>query len=592
VSEVTVFINGAQVTRHKAIDLLPGNSTLKFVGLSPYIDTKSLQVKANGDVMVLSVNHQFNYIDSAVRSNELVDLTNKIKDMDDKIKVENVNLDIINDELTFLNDNRNIGGKNQELSLLNLKETFAFYKDGVSSLKMKKIEVNKNIEKLTREKTALENQVNQMSTSQQTPTSEVLVKVNAKAPCKCDMELSYFVKNAGWYPSYDIRAKSIDGPIELVYKANIHQNTKEDWKNVRLRLSSSNPNLGSVAPQLQTYFLNYYTSAPRYSNINNEVSGRVTDATTGEPLIGVSIAIQGTTIGTVSDAQGSYSLSVPNNQAELEIAYVGYQTVTVAANKPVINVELAPDVKMLNEAIVVGYGTNKKAEKSRVLRRSMEVPTLTGSVTRIPVEQVENQTSVEFDIKTPYTLASDNKNLTVDIDDYSLDATYEYYCVPKADNDAFLTASVVNWEKYNLLAGEANIFFENTFVGKSILDVRYVSDTLRLSLGRDKNVVVKREKIRDFSTKQFLGNKKEETRDWKISLRNSKKQPINITLYDQVPVSTNAEIEVSTENVSGGTLTKETGVVKWMFTLQPSEKKELELKYSVKYPKDKILIIE
>jgi uncharacterized protein (TIGR02231 family) len=153
-------------------------------------------------------------------------------------------------------------------------------------------------------------------------------------------------------------------------------------------------------------------------------------------------------------------------------------------------------------------------------------------------------------------------------------------------------ANIVDWEKYNLLEGEANIFFENTFVGKSILDVTFVSDTLSISLGRDKNVIVKRDKIKEFTTRQFLGSKKEETRTWQISVRNNKTKPIHMTLMDQVPVSTLEEIEVATENNSGGSYNKENGEVKWNFKLEPSAKKEFELKYKVKYPKDKFLHIE
>lgn len=208
------------------------------------------------------------------------------------------------------------------------------------------------------------------------------------------------------------------------------------------------------------------------------------------------------------------------------------------------------------------------------------------------VNQIETPTSVDFDIKMPYTINSDNKNTTVDIDMYALPASYEYYCVPKIDKDAFLIASVLDWEKYNLLAGEANIFFENTFVGKSILDVDNISDTLKISLGRDKNISVKREKIKDYTTRQFIGSKKEETRDWQISVKNNKKETVNMQVYDQVPVSTNEEIEVITDKLSGAELNKESGEVKWKFKLESTAKKEFELKYKVKYPKERNLVIQ
>ncbi len=210
----------------------------------------------------------------------------------------------------------------------------------------------------------------------------------------------------------------------------------------------------------------------------------------------------------------------------------------------------------------------------------------------VETEQVANQTSVEFDIKTPYTIPSDGKNLTIDIDNYSLPASYQYYCTPKIDKNAYLIAQIADWEQYNLLEGEANVFFEDTYTGKTLLDVRFMTDTLTISLGKDKGVTVKRDIQKQFTTRQFLGNKKEETKSWLITVKNNKQQNINVFLFDQIPVSTLEEIEVIPVNISNGKLNPETGIIKWDFQLKPTEKKDIELKYSVRYPKNRTLIIE
>ena len=124
------------------------------------------------------------------------------------------------------------------------------------------------------------------------------------------------------------------------------------------------------------------------------------------------------------------------------------------------------------------------------------------------------------------------------------------------------------------------------------LNIRYATDTLEISLGRDKQVSVKREKLKDFTTKQFIGSKKEETRAYKTVIKNNKKQAINMIVLDQVPVSQLEEIEVKLLESSKGKLDKDTGELKWKFILSPAELKEFDLQYSVKYPKHKSLIIE
>jgi uncharacterized protein (TIGR02231 family) len=119
-----------------------------------------------------------------------------------------------------------------------------------------------------------------------------------------------------------------------------------------------------------------------------------------------------------------------------------------------------------------------------------------------------------------------------------------------------------------------------------------MSDTLSISLGKDKSVSIKRELQKQFTNRQFLGNKKEETRSWVISVKNNKLQDIDITVVDQLPVSTLEEIEVTPINLSNAQTEDETGKLTWKLNLKPSEKKGIDLKYSVKYPKFRSLKIE
>lgn len=596
VTEVTVFLDGAQVVRKKAVDLTKGKTIIKFVNLSPFIDAKSVQVKAEGELTVLSVNHQQNFLDKLEKSAELTDLEKQLEIIEDKIKLENTYLSIIKEELTFLQENRDIGGKNEQVSIINLQQTSEFYSRKLTSLKMKEIERNKTLKTLNEQKNNLQNQINTLTSKKEYPTGEILVKVDAKQTNKYSLELTYLVGNAGWFPSYDIRAKNVNEPVQLIYKANVKQDTKVDWSNVKLKFSSADPNVSGVAPELQTYFLNYNTLPPTYKLTSNSVRGRVVDSN-GEPLPGANVIVQGTTIGTVTDLEGNYSITIPNNSSQLTYSFIGFNSKTLPITNTVMNIALEESEMELQEVVVVGYGSNKNVSEALQGRVSgvdvdKSIKIRGTSSLSIPTAQVENQTTVDFEINTPYTVKSDNKNYTVDMEVYDLPAFYQYYCVPKVDKDAFLIANIIDWEKYNLLEGEANVFFEETYVGKTLLDVRYASDTLEISLGRDKKVSVNREKIKDFTDKQFIGNKKEETRAWKTTVKNNKNQTINMIILDQAPVSTIEEIEVNVQNISGAKQNSETGEIIWEFELKPNDKKDFELKYSVKYPKYRNLIVE
>ena len=89
------------------------------------------------------------------------------------------------------------------------------------------------------------------------------------------------------------------------------------------------------------------------------ITGTVTD--NGDPLPGVNVVIKGTSIGTMTDVDGKYRIAVPNASAVLQFSFIGYTTaeMSVGANR-IINIELAEDTKLLEEVVIVGYGTQKK----------------------------------------------------------------------------------------------------------------------------------------------------------------------------------------------------------------------------------------
>jgi len=599
IEQVTVFFDNAQITRQKSLSVEPGKTSLNFQDLSPYINPKSVQVKVDGNITVLSVNHQLNYLDDIEKPKELSDLEMKYKSVEGRIKVEEAHQYVIDEEIIFLQENRKIGGKNQELSVTNLKEASEFYSTRLTSLKLERIERQKSITTLNEELGNIRKQINTLSSTKKFPSGEILISIDSKSRENINVRLSYLVGNAGWFPSYDILAKSIEDPLKIVYKANVHQDTKVDWKNVKLAFSSHNPSLSGTAPELKPYYLNYNSVPPTYKGNISEVSGTVMDSQ-GNPLPGANVVVTGSTIGTIADMNGYFSISIPPRASSLHFSFIGFTSQEIPISSEVITVILQEDLVSLDEVVVTGYGVDYDMEPSPALQGRVSGVNLSKSRSKpkaesslaIPTVQMENQTSVEFSIEMPYSVKSDSKNHVVALTTYDVPAYYEYYCVPKIDKDAFLLGYVTDWEQYNLLEGEANIFFEDTYIGKSILDVRFISDTLSVSLGRDKSVSVNREKIKDLTSWKLIGNKKEETRAWKISVKNNKTQAINMVLLDQVPVPTIEELELNIKDLSGGKRNDESGEIKWMLQLKPKENKEVDLKYTLKYPKYQQIILD
>jgi uncharacterized protein (TIGR02231 family) len=197
----------------------------------------------------------------------------------------------------------------------------------------------------------------------------------------------------------------------------------------------------------------------------------------------------------------------------------------------------------------------------------------------------QNVTQQEYSIERKQSIRAGATASTVILRSLELDAEYEYHAKPRIEKDVFLIAKVYNWESYDLLSGDLSLFNNNTYVGKAYLNTENPTDTLQLSLGRDKNVIVKRTRLIDKQEKTLFGSKRIDTYLWNIEVRNNKKSNIKLLLKDQVPVSKHEEVEVSIKNLNGGNLDAPTGIVKWQLSIKPGQTQTRQLGYEIKYPK-------
>ena len=202
---------------------------------------------------------------------------------------------------------------------------------------------------------------------------------------------------------------------------------------------------------------------------------------------------------------------------------------------------------------------------------------------------LQTQMTVEFKIDLDYTIPADGKTHMVSIQDYTLPAEYYYYAVPKLDLDAFLVAEVTDWGKLNLLPGNANIFFGGTYVGQSYLNINSTTDTLTFSLGRDKGIIITREKVKDYSKTKTIGENKEQSFAFDLSVKNNKQVPVEIRIFDQIPLTTNSDIKVTADDTGGATYELETGKLTWKISMAGGASKKLRFVYTVKFPKNQVI---
>lgn len=505
ITQVTVFLNKAQVTRDAKTRIEAGKTNLIITGLTSQLDPQSIQVTGKGSFIILGISHQQNYLNEFNLPKTLKGMKDSVEYFQKQVLLEQSQKEILNKEEQMLLSNQKIGGTSQNLTVAELKGMADFYRSRLGDIVTSRMKQDDKIKKINERIIKLQQQINNQNELYSRNTSEIVVSVSADAPTAADLDINYVVANAGWYPVYDLRATDIKSPVQLSYKANVQQATGEDWKNVKLKLSTANPNLSGLKPELYTWLLDFY-----------------------QP-----------------------------------IAYERYKSKKMASMPAARSA--SEDREEMNEVV-------------------MAAPAETVADY---VSTIQTTLNTEFDIALPYNVTSSSKPTLVDIKNHQVKADYLYSVAPKLDQDAFLIARATGWEEYSLLPGEANIFFEGTFVGKTFIDPNNIKDTLSISLGRDKRIVVKREKLKDLTSRKYIGSSQKESYSWEISVRNTKAEVIKIIIEDQVPVSQNTQIEVTVVDVAGAKYVKDTGKLNWELNLNANETKKMIFKYEVKYPKDR-----
>ncbi len=603
IEKVTVFMQGAQVERVASQTLRAGKYNVVFDGISPKVDKQSIQLKADGKLTVLSVTHQVNYLKEQQVQDEIKILETQKEQWLDKIAMEKNLRNVYSQEEKLMLANQSIKG-DATLKAAELKEAADFQRQRLTEIYQKLQDSDHNLKRIEGELQKINKQLAELNQKKDLSTSEVIVALDVKEAMMTNFRLTYLVKQSSWFPTYDIRVQDISKPINLSMKANVNQQSGEDWKDVKLLLSTGNPNENGTKPTLSPWYLRYYnpplsgqirirgnSSIGRVDGamIGNLVSGTVRDQK-GDALPFATVAVKGTTTAVAADVNGNFSIAVPENGTALTVTLVGYETQEIPVSYGYKNIFMKQSSTSLSEVVVIGYGTKKDDEfdafaDDKSYRKKKEQ-------SAINTTAVYQPTTTIFEIENPYSVPTDGKVYTVDISSFELNALYEYYSVPKLEASAFLTARITDWQELNLLPGEANLFFEGTFLGNSLLDVMNAGDTLNLSLGKDKGVIVKRTLMKEYSSKKFLGSNKTDSRQYEIMVRNNKQQPIKIVVEDQFPVSTNKDIEVDKLSYDNGKLDDDTKKVTWNLSVDSRKENKLQLAYAVKYPKDKVLQLE
>lgn len=510
IQSARVYNNSAELKHKASAQISSGTSEIVITNVANYLNENTVQIGVPKHVTVMSVQFTNAYVEE-YDNNQDSPLVKPVKEEIEKKETElkkiKNEIDTEKHAIELLDKNRSIE-ETQNFSVAELSKLLEYYKT-------KRTEMSNHIDVLTKKEKTLQEELKALkgklsfnqTSSEKTSQGKLIVYVMSSQSTTIPLHISYLTNQATWQPSYEMRIDQINQPINMLYKAQVQQNTGVDWKNVKLSLTSGRANQNTFAPELQPWFLNY-----------------------SSPIVSRQVA-------------GKAKAAMHTRQSDFDDS----------SNAGTLNYETVSALSTINDHTQIN----------------------------------ENQLNITFDIDIPYTILSNGKQHSVALKDTQLPATYSYISTPKLDANAYLVAKIKNYGEYNILPGEANVVFEGMYVGKTYVNANANEDELRLSLGKDQNISVTRTLINDKSGTKTLSSRKVQDFVYEISIRNNKKESVSLIVEDQIPISSNTDIEITLTDKNGAKVDEEKGKLSWEVNLKPNETKKVRFGYQVKSAKDK-----
>lgn len=496
--DIEIYSQGATLSHTARQVAVPaGSSEIVINQIAQNVDAESIRISAgNAGVTILSVSFEHDYLaKGGNESAQYLEAKKKYKEANALLKKLVSELEGEESTLKLLEENRRFGGQSG-VTPTSLTTMINYYRQQHRAISQNILEMKCREEEQREIVSKLERQMKEVGGEDQN-AGQLVVRIHADQHVQSDFNISYFTGNVSWTPFYEMRVENLSGPIQLIYKANVSQQTGIDWKSVKLTFASGNPRQNNNAPELHPWQIGF-----------------------AKPI-------------------------------------------TLKGRAPV---------------------------SEEYVRKEVAISNLSGAAYSMDMAYVQdNQLRTAFVVNTPYDVYSNAKPQAVQLQSYTLPAQYSYFTAPRSDEGAFLIGKITDWGNLNLLPGNANLIVDNNYAGTSYINPNSTNDTLVLSLGRDDRIVTKREQVNQEGSTSFLGSSQTRAYTYEISIRNNRREAIDIEVKEQFPISTEKDIEIKLLEVSGAQVDNIKGVLTWNLPLAVGETKKLKVGYTIKSPKNKVI---
>ena len=534
IDAVTVYPQGAEVTRMATVEISAGDHMLVLDNLPGDIDAQSIRVEGNAGaaVEIGSVDSRLIHVSDDARvagrrkqlENEIATFGDEAARLDQLIQNSGYQRQLIQDLARRPFITKKSSETELQLDSAELGNLFDLVADRLQRLDSRMLDARIRTRKINQQIATLQNKLTELA-PRQTVKAVVNVHLSSAAATSGTFRIRYRISNAGWRPFYDARLRvpqsetAGDPVLELVRRAEIVQHTTESWNDVALTLSTARPLGATTAPELQAFGLGFWHKRMGAKNEERE--------------------------SLFKDSANKLAAEAPSS------AYL------VVGGK-VDEIQQTTEQKQA-DVMVAGF---------------QALYAIPGRVT------VDNQgTAKKVQISTETTGAS-----------------LSAHAAPVLDPNAYLTAKFTIDGETPLLPGRVLLFRDNVFMGTGAMPLLSPGEDHSLGFGVDDRIRIKRTEVRsETSESGIISTDIVQENSWVTEVENLHVRAMPVKIYDRMPFATHEDITV--EMLRGSTLpTKrdvdhKRGVMAWHFDLAQGAKQTINFGYRVTSPKDRPVLL-
>ena len=366
IEKVTVYKQGALVSRKAHVKIPAGVTVVKVPMLSPMFNQKSIQVGVtNADISLgkVDVEMEMPNRDSVAKIND--SLVKRTTILTDSIDLIHSYKNVLDQERIILLDNNNIGG-DKGFDADRLSDVAAFLRKDLSEIVDLQLGYDQCQKRLDLEKRNLSQQIKLLDERSMIPKAALYVTLVAKSSAETILDFSYVVDQAKWTPFYELRISENSPSINVTKKVMVNQKSKEDWNDVKMTVTTTNPSNNNARPELKRYTLpKSYSGSSSASTERKMVKVMGTVRDNRGSIDGVLVNCLSANVSAQTDASGFYEILVPENSS-LKFTHSSHKTVDKSVrgdNVVMMNVVMDEDASAI-------YGNNVRIKG--VVRDALE----------------------------------------------------------------------------------------------------------------------------------------------------------------------------------------------------------------------------